>query len=75
MVRYETLLFEKTAGQSQAGKSARHMRWRPGIGASRVIEGVSGFFEVVWANHFQQKKFAYGVDYANSRRGRLPSTR
>ena len=36
---------------------------------------VSGFFEAIWANHFQQKKIAYGVGYANSRRGRSPSTR
>ena len=51
---------------------ARAMR-RP---ATISIDGeVSGFFKAVWAFYFQQKKIAYGVGYANSRRGRPPSTR
>ena len=60
----------------KAGREFRRWRVSP-AGHWRIAryEKVSGFFEAVWENHFQQKKFAYGVDCANSRRGRLPSTR
>ena len=60
MVRYRVLLFEKTAGQSQAGKSARHMRWRPAIGASRVIGRFRDFLKPYGRITFNRKNLRIG---------------